>query len=149
MSWIRASADARPTGFPSGTVRPTLPAVYSRILVGTDGSPTAGRAVARAVEVARTSGATLTIMTAAPESKGRTIVDQAAATHAGSGVEIDTLVVDRDPVGALIDTAEQGYDLVVVGNKGMTGVTRFFKVGAVPNKLSHTLPASLLVVRTT
>jgi nucleotide-binding universal stress UspA family protein len=123
--------------------------VYSRILVGTDGSPTASKAVARAVEVAASSGARLTIMTAGRESKGRAVVDQAAAAHAASGVEIDTLVVDRDPVGALIDTAEDGYDLVVVGNKGMTGVSRFFKVGAVPNKLSHHLPTSLLIVRTT
>ncbi len=123
--------------------------MYSRILVGTDGSPTASKAVARAVEVARSSGASLTIMTAASGSKGRAVVDEAAAAHAGSGVDIDTLVVDRDPVGALIDTAEHGYDLVVVGNKGMTGASRFFKVGAVPNKLSHHLPTSLLVVRTT
>lgn len=123
--------------------------MYSRILVGTDGSPTAAKAVTRAVEVARSAEASLTIMTAAPESKGRRVVDEAAAAHAGAGVDIDTLVVDRDPVGALIDTAEQGYDLVVVGNKGMTGAGRFFKVGAVPNKLSHNLPTSLLVVRTT
>ena len=123
--------------------------MYTRILVGTDGSPTASKAVARAVELARTSGARLTIMTAASEAKGRAVVDEAAAGHAPSGVEIDTLVVDKDPVGALIETAEQGYDLVVIGNKGMTGVSRFFKVGAVPNKLSHHLPTSLLIVRTT
>lgn len=123
--------------------------MYTRILVGTDGSPTASKAVARAVELARTSGARLTIMTAASEAKGRPVVDEAAAGHAPSGVEIDTLVVDKDPVGALIETAEQGYDLVVIGNKGMTGVSRFFKVGAVPNKLSHNLPTSLLIVRTT
>ena len=123
--------------------------MYSRILVGTDGSSTADKAVARAVEVARSAGARLTIMTAAPEAKGRPVVDRAAAAHADAGVEIDTLVVDDDPVGAILDTAEQGYDLVVVGNKGMTGISRFFKVGAVPNKLSHHLPTSMLVVRTT
>jgi len=129
---------------------PTLPDVYTRILVGTDGSDTAGKAVARAVEVARTTGARLTIMTAASESKGRPVVDAAARAHADAGVDIETLVVDADPVGGLIDTAEDGgYDLVVVGNKGMTGVRRFFTLGAVPNRLSHHLPASLLIVRTT
>ena len=124
--------------------------MYTRILVGTDGSPTAAKAVARAVEVARSTGARLTILTAGREAKGRAVVEEAAASHAGSGVDIDTLVVDDDPVGALIDTARGGgYDLVVVGNKGMTGVSRFFKLGAVPNKLSHHLPTSLLIVRTT
>lgn len=123
--------------------------MYTRILVGTDGSSTAERAVARAVEVARSSGARLTILSAGTESEARPVVDSAAAAHAGSGVDIDTLVVDEDPVGAILDTAERGYDLVVVGNKGMTGISRFFKVGAVPNKLSHHLPTSMLVVRTT
>lgn len=123
--------------------------MYTRILVGTDGSSTADKAVARAVEVARSSGATLTILSAGSEPEARAVVDAAAAAHAGSGVDIDTLAVDEDPVGAILDTAEQGYDLVVVGNKGMTGISRFFKVGAVPNKLSHHLPTSMLVVRTT
>lgn len=124
--------------------------MYTRILVGTDGSPTASKAVDRAVEVARTAGASLTIMAAAAPAEGQLVVDEAAAEHASATVEIDTLVVDRDPVTALVETAEQGgYDLVVVGNKGMTGVSRFFKLGAVPNKLSHNLPTSLLIVRTT
>ena len=125
-------------------------AVYQRILVGTDGSDTAAKAVARAVEVASSTGAQLTILTAAKADKGQRVVDGARAVHEGSGVPIDTAVVDGDPVGALIDTARSGgYDLVVVGNKGMTGVSRFFRVGSVPNKLSHHLPSSLLIVRTT
>lgn len=124
-------------------------AVYQRIIVGTDGSKTAAKAVERAVQLAETSGASLTIMTAAKPSKGQSVVDAAKAKHEGSGVAIDTLVVDAEPVSALIDTAKSGdYDLVVVGNKGMTGVRRFLEIGAVPNKLSHHLPTSMLVVRT-
>lgn len=124
--------------------------MYQRILVGTDGSKTAAKAVARAVELAGTTGARLTIMTAAKPDKGQAVVDAAAAEHAGAGVEIDTLVVDDAPVPALIDTARSGgYDLLVVGNKGMTGVSRFLRLGAVPNKLSHHLPSSMLIVRTT
>lgn len=128
----------------------SLGGVYQRILVGTDGSDTAAKAVARAVEVASSTGARLTIMTAAKADKGQSVVDAAQATHDGSRVDIDTAVVDGDPVGALIDTARDGgYDLVVVGNRGMTGVSRFFRLGSVPNKLSHHLPSSLLIVRTT
>lgn len=124
--------------------------MYTRILVGTDGSATASKAVARAVEVAATTGARLTIMTAGRGERSQRVVDEAAAAHSGSGVPIDTAVVDDEPVAALVDTAtDGGYDLVVVGNKGMTGMSRFFKLGAVPNKLSHHLPTSLLIVRTT
>ena len=124
--------------------------MYSRILVGTDGSSTADKAVARAVEVAGTTGATLTIMTAARPDRGERVVAAAVDTHAGSGVTIDTKVVDRDPVSALIEEARDGgYDLLVMGNKGMTGVTRFFRLGSVPNKVTQHLPCSLLIVKTT
>ncbi len=124
--------------------------MYQRILVGTDGSATATKAVERAVQVAATTGASLTILAAARAERGDAIVAEAAGRHAGSGVAIDTVVVDDAPVHALIDTARAGgYDLVVVGNKGMTGVSRFFQLGSVPNKLSHHLPCNLLIVKTT
>lgn len=124
--------------------------MYERIIVGTDGSSTAAKAVARAVQVAESTGATLTVMNAGPTAKGEKIVADAIAVHTDSSATIETLVVDRDPVTALIDTAREGnYDLVVVGNKGMTGPTRFFRLGAVPNKLAHHLPSSMLIVRTT
>ena len=124
--------------------------MFDKILVGTDGSKTAAKAVDRAVRVAATSGAALTIFSAAPKARGEEIVGAAAKAHAGAGVEIDTKVEDTDPVSGLIDTAQQGgYDLLVMGNKGMTGVTRFFRLGSVPNKVTHHLPCSLLIVKTT
>jgi len=124
--------------------------MYNKILVGTDGSKTAAKAVDRAIEVARASGASLTIFTAASPSRGEPVVAAEAKRHAGSDVVIDTRVVDGEPVGALIDTARTGgYDLLVIGNRGMTGVTRFLRLGSVPNKVSHHLPCSLLIVKTT
>lgn len=124
--------------------------MYAKILVGTDGSRTAAKAVDRAVEVAALYGANLTICTAARAERGQLVVDGEAARHAGSGVAIDTVVVDADPTTALVDTATNGgFDLLVVGNKGMTGARRLVTISPVPGKLSHSLPCSLLIVRTT
>lgn len=124
--------------------------MYRKILVGTDGSKTAAKAVDRAVEVATTSGAELTILSAAAPEKGKKIVDAEAARHATSGITIDTMVIDDDPVAGLIEVARGGnYDLLVIGNRGMTGVTRFLRLGSVPNKVTHHLPCSLLIVKTT
>ncbi len=39
-------------------------------------------------------------------------------------------------------------DLIVVGNKGMTGAKRFL-LGSVPNKVSHHAPCSVMIIRTT
>ncbi|MGH9187502.1 MAG: universal stress protein [Acidimicrobiales bacterium] len=124
--------------------------MFQKILCGTDGSKTAAKAVDRAVEVAATTGASLTILSAGRRERAEEVVAQEAARHTGSGVEIDTLVVEHDAVTALLDTVETGgYDLLVTGNKGMTGLTRFFQLGSVPNKVSHHLASSLLIVKTT
>jgi nucleotide-binding universal stress UspA family protein len=123
--------------------------MYKNILVGTDGSATAAIAVDRAVEVAAATGARLTILTVDREERGRKIVDEVAGKHAGSGVDIETKVLTGDPASVLVDETERGgYDLLVVGNKGMTGASRFF-LGSVPNKVSHHAPSALLIVRTT
>lgn len=121
--------------------------MYERILVGTDGSATAARAVARAAEVAADTGATLTVLTAGSGAGAERLVAEAAALHGGR-VPVETLVRAGDPATVLLDEAEGGYDLLVVGNKGMTGVARFL-LGSVPNKVSHHAPCALLIVRTT
>jgi nucleotide-binding universal stress UspA family protein len=124
--------------------------VYQKILVGTDGSKTAAKAVDRAVEVARTSSAELTIFSVGSPAKATQVVEAEAARHAGSGVTLKTQVGTGDPVGALLDNARDGgFDLLVLGNRGMTGVTRFLRLGAVPNKVAHHIPCSLLIVKTT
>ena len=123
---------------------------FSKILVGTDGSATAAKAVDRAVQVANTASASLTIFSAARSDKGGPVVEAEKARHSKAGIDIDTAVVDTDPVSGLIEQAANGgYDLLVMGNKGMTGVTRFFRLGSVPNKVTHHLPCSLLIVKTT
>jgi len=43
---------------------------------------------------------------------------------------------------------EREADLIIVGNKGMTGAKRFL-LGSVPNKISHHAPCSVLIIRTT
>ncbi|HEY2430118.1 MAG TPA: universal stress protein [Acidimicrobiales bacterium] len=121
--------------------------LYERILVGTDGSSTAAKAVDRAVDLARATGAALTMVSVGSKAAG--IVERESSRHAGSGVAISTEARSGDAASVLADMAERdGYDLLVVGNKGMTGAARFF-LGSVPNKISHHARCSLLIVRTT
>jgi nucleotide-binding universal stress UspA family protein len=122
--------------------------MYTRILVGTDGSSTAALAVERAVEVAEATGATLTILSAGNGAKAQQVVAAAAATYAPRKVKIETLAREGDPAKVLLDVSERGYDLLVVGNKGMTGARGFF-LGSVPNKVSHHSPCAILIVHTT
>jgi nucleotide-binding universal stress UspA family protein len=122
--------------------------MIDKVLVGTDGSPTAQRAVERAVQVAASAGASLTILSVGRD--GDRIAKEAAGPHEGSGVAIDARGASGEPATVLVDEAEQGgYDLLVTGNKGLTGLRRLTPVGKVPSKVAHHLPCSLLVVKTT
>ena len=122
--------------------------MIEKVLVGTDGSTTAQKAVERAVAVASSTGARLTILSVGPD--GQRIAKEAASLHDQSGVEIEAVGVTGEPASALVEEAESGrYDLLVTGNKGLTGLRRLSPVGKVPTKVAHHLPCSLLVVKTT
>jgi nucleotide-binding universal stress UspA family protein len=146
--------------------------VFRSIVVGTDGSDTAGKAVDAAVRLARLSGARLELVSAyepVPSERlrprlrevpaeaqwmvnPREEVDAALAAAAGSaadaGVQARTHAREGDPADAILDVAEElGSELIVVGNKGMTGAKRFM-LGSVPNKVSHHAPCSVLIIRT-
>lgn len=147
--------------------------MFTRIVVGTDGSETAGDAVSQAIELAKLSGAQLSIVSAYQPVPGRRVqqeqlqapadvqhelgpredvnlvLDAAAAEARREGVEVQIHAVEADAADAILDAAEDtGADLIVVGNKGMTGARRFL-LGSVPNNISHHAPCSVLIVRTT
>jgi nucleotide-binding universal stress UspA family protein len=146
--------------------------MFSSIVVGTDGSQTAGEAVRQSVELARQHGARLDIVSAyEPVSAARlreeaqqvpgdlqwminpredvdATLREAVAQAQAAGVEAEVYARQGDPADAILDVAEErGADLIVVGNKGMTGAKRFL-LGSVPNKVSHHAPCSVLIIRT-
>ena len=74
---------------------------------------------------------------------------EAAERIEAAGVQVTSYAREGDPADAILDVAEErGADLIVVGNKGMTGAKRFL-LGSVPNKVSHHAPCSVLIIRTT
>jgi nucleotide-binding universal stress UspA family protein len=147
--------------------------LFQRIVVGTDGSDTASEAVRQAVELARSLGASLEVVSAfepvpqerlreeaseipgdvahavGPREDVNQVLEAAAGPAREQGVEANTHAREGDPADAILDVAEEtNADLVIVGNKGMTGARRFL-LGSVPNKISHHAPCSVLIVRTT
>lgn len=120
---------------------------YRKIIVGVDGSSTSLKAAQRAVELAKSQGAKVTLISVGEH--GRQIVSDASDRFEGSGVELDTVVDTGDAAAVILETAQDGeYDLIVVGNKGMGGVARFL-LGSVPSKISHHSPCDVLIVHTT
>src|SRR3954451_20983598 len=147
--------------------------MFRSIVVGTDGSDTARKAVDEAIDLAKTVGASMCIVSAyAPVPQARlreeakqtpadlqwmvnpreevdSTLSDAADVVREAGLDVETFAREGDPADAILDVAEErGADLIVVGNKGMTGARRFL-LGSVPNKVSHHAPCAVLIVRTT
>ncbi|HVL88745.1 MAG TPA: universal stress protein [Actinomycetota bacterium] len=122
--------------------------MYTKIMSATDGSATAAKAVAIAADLARAVDAELLLVHVGDPDKGRTVLEEAVSKFA-RGLKTKTMTVSGDPADMIIESAEaEGADLLVVGNKGMTGAKRFL-LGSVPNQVSHHSPCNVLIVKTT
>jgi len=76
------------------------------------------------------------------------VLDKAVDLARARGIEAKVHAPKGDPADALMTVAERvGADLIVVGNRGMTGARRL--LGSVPNKVTHQATCSVLVVNTT
>ena len=147
--------------------------MFSSIVVGTDGSETAGKAVQQATELAKQVGASINLVSAYepvanrrlreesrdvpkdlewmvnPREDVEATLKEAAEQVEEAGVNVDRFAREGDAADAILDVAEETHaDLIIVGNKGMTGTKRFL-LGSVPNKVSHHAPCSVLIIRTT
>ena len=123
--------------------------MYKKVLIATDGSVTASHAAEVGMDVAKASGAEVLLLHVGDPKDGKMVLSQAEKAHAKSGVTIKTQTVSGDPADMICEVAERdGVDLIVVGNKGMTGAKRFL-LGSVPNQVSHHAPCNVLIVKTT
>ena len=145
--------------------------MFRAIVVGTDGSVTAGEAVRRAAVLAAAFAADLHVVNAykppalvmattaepglmpsalmeweaAASEDARHLLDTVAEELIGVGASVTTHAVSAHPAAAILSVAETvGADLIVVGNRGMQGTRRV--LGSVPNHISHHAPCDVLVV---
>jgi nucleotide-binding universal stress UspA family protein len=140
--------------------------MYRNILIATDGSTLAGKAVSHGLGLAKSTGAKVTAVVVeapfnifdVPESRARQM-SEAFAQHAESikrhaskvlgdvadaakkaGVPCDTVQVEHEqPYEAIIKTAnDKGCDAIVMASHGRSGISAVL-LGSVTNKvLTHT-----------
>ena len=134
--------------------------MYDRVLIATDGSSHAERALAEAIEIVRRFDAELYVLSvvddrlarsAATEETYREIAERALRVAeretAVGGIGVTTAVKKGSPPAEILDyAADVGADLVVVGNKGRSGLDRFV-VGSVAERVVRGAKSSVLVVR--
>ncbi|MGH2853720.1 MAG: universal stress protein [Solirubrobacteraceae bacterium] len=147
--------------------------MFSSIVVGTDGSDTATQAVRQAVSLAKPAGATLELVSAYapvrdqqlhqerrdspedvqwaihPRQEVEAHLADAADVARKAGVSVNMHARQGDPADAILDVAEEkNADLVIVANKGMTGIKRHLPGSSAPKKVFRRAPCSVLIVRT-
>ena len=122
-----------------------------RIVVASDRSETATRAVCWAAEMARRYEAQLTVVQAyvpgPPPAGAETELAAYAEEVVGPGTRVRASA-GEDPADAIVAAAEaERADVLVVGNLGMSG-RREFLLGNVPNRVSHNAPCTVVIVDT-
>jgi nucleotide-binding universal stress UspA family protein len=132
------------------------------IIVGTDGSDTAERAVDRAGELASALGANVHVVSVYSDDRtplagagrqgdqahAQQAIDRAQERLAKQGVQSEAHLSNREAGRELVAVAnEQGAQMIVVGNRGMTGTRRV--LGGVPNYVSHHAHCDVVIVSTT
>ena len=131
------------------------------IIVGTDGTDTAERALDRAGSFARAFGATVHVVSAYSDDRTPLVgagrqgdrahaqqhLDRAQERLAKQGVESEVHITNQEAGRALVAIAdEQHAQMIVVGNRGMTGAKRV--LASVPNYVSHHAHCDVVIVHT-
>jgi ubiquinone biosynthesis protein len=138
---------------PSDTIR--------RVLVATDGSARAGRAVSWAKELAGRYEAELHLLRVivpkigtTPGAAERDLAQRDEITLRQEAEELAGhrgrahVVIHEKPAHAICQTAfDEKIDAIVMGNAGMSGRKEFL-IGNVPNWVSHNAPCSVIIVNT-
>jgi ubiquinone biosynthesis protein len=128
--------------------------LIQRILVATDRSDTATRAVEWAAEMAdRYAAELLVLQVVAPEhlvgGADAQVTDLAGLAERVAGARGRARVeYDSRPAETIVEVAvQEDADIVVVGNRSMSERTEFL-LGSVPNRVSHTAPCTVVIVNT-
>jgi nucleotide-binding universal stress UspA family protein len=137
------------------------------IVVGTDGSQPAERALEEALAIAARDDADLHIVTAFPDpalireriTSGATaatvnlsqvadsVLSRATERANAKGVRAQTHASESEPAEAILQLAsEVNADLIVVGSRGLSGIQRFL-LGSVSAKVSEHASCSVMIVR--
>ncbi|MEA2555162.1 MAG: ubiquinone biosynthesis protein, partial [Actinomycetota bacterium] len=142
---------------------PMMDTPVTRVMVGTDRSQTAERAVVWAAAFAERFDAELHVVQVVfPTNRATTEFGAAEATQAAAAADdlqhhvtalagergTSRVVVSDDPAMAIVQASEDaGIDVLVVGNAGMSGRKEFL-LGNVPNRISHNARCHVIIVNT-
>jgi nucleotide-binding universal stress UspA family protein len=139
--------------------------MFSTILLATDGSAHAQKALTITRDIARRYGARVVVLTAYDPlprdlgtpyveelmarrlAAGETLVEEAVRVLEADGISCETTVLEGPAAEAILDAARiRGCDLIVMGSRGRGPITAAL-LGSVSQKVVQQAPCPILIVR--
>ncbi len=131
-----------------------------KILIAYDGGDPARRALDTAADLARLTGASVSVVSVVPVHPGRSPVDpwDDTSTHAQEllearrimaeqGIEVELIEPTGDPAATIERIAEDGgFDTVVVGSRGLNLMSRVLQ-GSVSEHVATHAKATVVIAR--
>jgi nucleotide-binding universal stress UspA family protein len=132
---------------------------YEKILACVDGSKSSEEAVNRAAEISMKFGSSVTLVYVwePPNTGGKGYaakeipmaelekIEGAEKILEAAGVPYNVVHGIGHPAKGIIDESNRGYDLVVMGSRGLGGVEGFL-LGSVTSRVSHHVRVPLMIV---
>ena len=128
--------------------RPAADRPYHGIVVGNDGSSTAAEATRKAFDLGMVFGVGVTVVYVAGDPIVGAIVLERAKASKPRALGVKTELVEGEPAPRIVEVAgSREADLIVVGNKGLTGARRML-IGSVPSQVAHAARTDVLIAKT-
>jgi len=139
--------------------------MFSHIIIAWDGSDHAKRAFEYGVGISEKFGSRVQLVSVArhaeyaetqdehqdsrPQARHfyETAANEIIKSGKKRGVTVELLIVEAGhPAEAIVDTARKvGADLIIVGRRGLSGVTRFL-IGSVSDRIAHHAHCPVLLI---
>jgi len=145
--------------------------MYKKVLVPLDGSVPSYDAAKQAIAIASALGAQVTFLHVLPtlgayinlprlyaaesynnlleefNKQGEDILDKAMKEIDAQGVTVDKKIESGDPAMKILEVArEEQYDLIVIGNRGLSGAKEIL-MGSVSSKVADHAHCPVLITR--
>lgn len=144
--WLARSAPCDLLLVASGDRDPHAP--YSRIVIATGGTKTADRAARRGFDLARAVHAPVTLVFVGHPSTGELALEDTFATY-GRGVDAEMRIEQGEVSDAVLRAADAvGADLIVIGNRGLQGLTGRVLAASPPGAVVKGASRDVLLCRT-
>jgi nucleotide-binding universal stress UspA family protein len=122
---------------------------YEKILIATDGSMHSEFAAHEAIDIAKHSGSTLTVLSVAKKDENlpaaKECVDMVKKDAEKEGIKVEALIRKGVPHEVIVNTAaHEEVGLIVVGSHGRTGITKLL-MGSVTERVIGNAKCAVLV----